>query len=194
MEKDEENDMKCLNCGCETDRFLCENCRTEEILDKVVNDVMNYSTSNKEEYPYIAEVMNDPDYMFNKFNILPQLLQLFDKEKVEYYECIYLSMTTNEATKERTSHYVDTHDFMEDRTQRVLYLMLSKLLLNNLIEFKAWFDRIAETEGLSFELYYLTADYYSKIGDYDISDSMSDKAVEAYNQGRFVHLYKNEYN
>ena len=102
-------------------------------------------------------------------------------------------MTSNEATKEKTAHYIDTHDFMEDRTQRVLYLMLRNLLLRNLIEFKKLFDRIYETEGLSFDLYYVAADYYSKIGDYDISDSMSNKAMEAFGQDRFVYLHKNEY-
>jgi len=185
--------MKCLNCGCETDRFLCESCRTEDILDKVVNDIFDYCSPNKDEYPYIAEVMKDPDYMYNKFDILPQLLQLFDEEKVEYYECLYLSLTKNQATKEKTYHYVETHDLMEDRTQRVLYLMLNKLVLLNLIEFKRWFDRISETEGLSFELYCVAADYYSKIGEYDISDSMSEKAMEAFRQDRFVYYYKKEY-
>ena len=44
--------MKCLNCGKTAETFLCRDCQTTEILDKVFNEIRGYCA----EYPFLADL------------------------------------------------------------------------------------------------------------------------------------------
>ena len=49
--------MKCFNCGNETNEYLCPNCHTEEILDKVFEQIRFYKPEICEN-PYLAEYVD----------------------------------------------------------------------------------------------------------------------------------------
>ena len=37
--------MKCFHCGNETNEYLCAHCRTEEVLDKVFDQIRFYDAA-----------------------------------------------------------------------------------------------------------------------------------------------------
>ena len=46
--------MKCLNCGCASENYLCADCATADILDKIFNEIRFYKPETCEN-PYLSE-------------------------------------------------------------------------------------------------------------------------------------------
>ena len=46
--------MKCLNCGCENDRYICQKCLSLETLNKLFYEIAFYSV-NKCKNPHLIE-------------------------------------------------------------------------------------------------------------------------------------------
>lgn len=79
--------MFCLNCGKENNAYLCEACRTEEILDYIWKQI--YCKIDFCENKYIKELAESLEYPFAYRNCIPDIIKLFDKDIAEYYLCRY---------------------------------------------------------------------------------------------------------
>lgn len=168
--------MRCLNCGKESPALLCADCRTDEILEQVYRQVMYYKPDDEQMSPYVralAESYDDPKAIRQ---FIPDILKLFPENKTEYYYCMYCKGTKNEQFESLALSYMSTHDFTDERTQKILYSLLEFYIPNELIKPQKWCDIIRHTDELIFDMYYKAADYYGKVGDYDIAEELIGRA------------------
>ena len=169
--------MKCLNCGKAADTFLCCDCQTTEILDKIFNEIRFYKPENCEN-PYLIEYVSELSEKYAERDAIPSILELFDSEVSEFYYCQYYRMRRDTRFEDMATAYIQMHELADIRTQDVLYDLIESYIPNDFIKPKKWCEIIAESEGLSCELYAVGAKYFAMIGEYDISDAIANKGLE----------------
>lgn len=183
--------MKCLHCGCENDSFLCLSCRTLDILDKVFNDIRHYNPEACEN-AYLVEYAAGLTEKYAERDIIPQILDLFSEEISEYYYCRYFRMRRDPCTEEVCLAYLKTHDLSDVKTQAVLYDLIDNYIPNDFVKPQKWCELIASTNGLYCELYLIAAKYNGMIGEYDASDALAEKAMQASKNGNLLLFYSPE--
>ena len=179
--------MKCLNCGCASEHYLCDQCASAEILDKIFNEIRFYKPETCAN-PYLAEYAGGLSEKYEERNCIPEILDLFDFEVSEYYYILYFRMRRDPRFEEAAIAYLDVHPFTEEKSQRVLYELLNNYLRNDFIKPQKWCEMIAETDGLCAELYRIAAQFYSMIGEYDLSDQIADKALSYCSRPDYEHF------
>ena len=172
--------MKCLNCGKTAETFLCCDCQTIEILDKVFNEIRFYKPENCEN-PYLIEYAPGLTEKYEERDALPVILNLFDFEISEFYYCQYYRMRRDVRFEDAAVTYLNAHDLTNIRTQNVLYDLIESYIPNDFIKPKKWCETIAESQSLCCELYAVAAKYFAMIGEYDLADSVTEKGIEMCN-------------
>lgn len=168
--------VKCLNCGCENDRYLCDACTTAGILDKVFNEIRFYKPEACKN-PYLAEYTSGLTEKYAERDLLPVILDYFDFEIAEYYYCQYFRMRRDSRFEETAAAYLQTHMLTDVRSQQVLYDLVESYIPNEFIKPKKWCETIAASDDFYCELYAVAAKYFAMIGEYDLADSVADKAL-----------------
>ena len=167
--------MQCLNCGCASEHFLCKQCETIETLDKLFREIRFYKPDTCTN-PYLQTyVANSPESHAER-NIIPELLAQFEPQKTEYYTCMYLLMSRDDRFENSAIRYIQAHDLSDRHTQDVLYSLIKQYIQNNLVAAQKWCHLIVKSDDLCCDLYAAAAKYFSMIGDYDLADTMADKA------------------
>lgn len=167
--------MKCLNCGCASEHFLCKQCETIETLDKLFKEIRFYKPDTCTN-PYLqAYAANSPKSHAER-DIIPELLAQFEPQETEYYTCMYLLMSRDDRFENSAIRYIQAHNLSNQHTQDVLYSLIKQYIQNNLVAAQKWCHLIVKSDDLCCELYAAAAKYFSMIGDYDLADAMADKA------------------
>ena len=167
--------MYCLNCGKESSALICPDCRTEQTLGEIYHDICYF----KEEdclHPYVlkfAHSLQEPDVMRN---YVPKVLGLFDDSVAEYYWCQYYKAVRDPRYENLAISYLNGHSLEEFKSQRILYGLIGYYLPDEFIKPGRWCKLIKDRDDLAFDLYATAADYYSRIGDYDIADQLINRA------------------
>ena len=169
--------MKCLNCGCTSENYLCAACTNEAVLDKIFKEIRFYKPDTCEN-PYLLEFASGLTEKYAEREIIPDILKLFRPEISEFYACQYYRMRRDDRFENAAVTYLNEHDLTEIRTQNVLYDLIDSYIPNDFIKPKQWCELVAETDDLCCELYAVAAKYFAMIGEYDLADSVTDKAVE----------------
>ena len=172
--------MKCLNCGKTAETFLCCDCQTIEILDKVFNEIRFYKPENCEN-PYLIEYASGLTEKYEERDALPVILNLFDFEISEFYYCQYYRMRRDVRFEDAAVTYLNAHDLTNIRTQNVLYDLIESYIPNDFIKPKKWCELVAESNNFCCELYAVAAKYFAIIGEYDLADSVTEKGIEMCN-------------
>lgn len=115
--------MKCLNCGKECTTYLCADCQSPEILEKIFNEVRSYKPETCEN-PYLIEYASGLTDKYAERDCLPDILNLFDKSINAYYYCLYYKMRRDNQFEGFVLTYLNEHDIHDLKTQRVLYELL----------------------------------------------------------------------
>lgn len=158
------------------DTFLCGECQTTQILDKVFSEIRSYKPDTCEN-PYLAEYAAGLTEKYAERNIIPAILELFDAETTEFYYCQYYRMRRDPRFENTAIAYVQTHELSDVHTQNVLYNLIESYIPNDFIKPKMWCNIVTETEGLSCELYAVAAKYFAMIGEYDLADAVTEKGI-----------------
>lgn len=166
--------MKCFCCGTETWEYLCANCRTEEILDRVFEQIRYYKPDTCEN-PYLAEYVATLDEERSERNCIPEILKLFPEEVAEFYRCYYYWFTGNEQFESAAHDYLAKHPWELKKSQIIIYCLLKRYIRNDFIVPRKWCDWISENEEIYCELYALAAMYFAMIAEYDLADQMVDR-------------------
>ena len=172
--------MKCLNCGNMSENYLCDACTNEVVLDKVFNEIRFFKPDTCEN-PYLSELASGFTEKYAERDIIPDILRLFSPEISEFYYCQYYRMRRDAEFENAAVKYLQGHNLTEIRTQNVLYDLIESYIPNDFIKPKQWCELIAETDDLCCELYAIAAKYFAMIGEYDLADSITDKAIELCN-------------
>jgi len=168
--------MKCLNCGQETNLFLCGKCQTEPILDKVFNEIRSFKPDTCTN-PHLLEYASALTEKYEERNCIPEILDLFDFDISEFYYCQYYRMRRDSRFEEAAKAYLAVHNWEDQKSQRVIYDLLESYLREDFVQPRQWCDWIAETNGLCCELYATAAQYDSMVGEYDLADAVTEKAL-----------------
>lgn len=172
--------MKCLNCGNTSDNYLCPECTTLDVLEKIFKEIRYYKAETCEN-PYLLETVSGLSGKHPERNLLPDILNMFDFKISEYYYCWYYYIRKDECFEDAAIAYLNVHDLTDIRTQDILDCLLKSYIPNDFIKPKKWCDFIAETDALCCELYEIAAKYFAMIGEYDMADAVADKGIEICN-------------
>lgn len=178
--------MKCFNCGKETDAYLCPECRTEEILNEIFEQIRFYKPETCEN-PYLAEYVATLTEERAERNCIPAILALFPAETAEYYQCLYYWMRGMEEYEAAAEKYLSTHDWAEVKSQLLISYLLKKYIRNDFVKPRVWCDWIAEADDVCCELYSQAAMYFAMIAEYDLADRMADQGLAC---NRFLYSTK----
>lgn len=174
--------MKCLNCGCTSEHYLCDACTTAGVLNKVFNEIRFYKPETCTN-PYLSELASGRTEKYAERDIIPDILKLFTFDVAEFYYCQYYRMRRDDRFENAAVAYLQTHELMDIRTQNVLYDLIESYIPNDFIKPKKWCEIIVNTEGLCCELYVVAAKYFAMIGEYDLADAVTNKCMELCNEG-----------
>lgn len=168
--------MKCLNCGCTSDRYLCSDCTTADVLDTIFKQIRYYNPDTCQN-PYLAEFASGLTEKYAERDIIPDILDQFDFETAEFYYCLYYKIRKDARFEGAAVSYLQTHALTHIHTQNVMHDLIESYLPNDFIKPKRWCEIIAETDGLSGELYAIAAKYFAMIGEYDVADAVTEKGM-----------------
>ena len=168
--------MKCLNCGKVTGNYLCGDCQTPQILDKIFSEI-RFFTPESCTNSNLLEYASGLSERYAERAIIPDILSLFDNEVTDFYYCQYYKMCKDSRLEEMATTYLNTHSITEIRTQNVLYDLIESYIPNDFVKPMKWCNIISETENLCCELYAVAAKYYAMIGEYDAADAVTEKAL-----------------
>ena len=178
--------MKCLNCGKEANEYLCNSCRSEEILDRVIEQIRFFKPDVCEN-DFLAEYAVSLREDQSVRDSIPNVLRLFSNEISEYYYCLYYGMCRKEEFEQATEAYLSKHNWSEKRSQTIIDYLLRNYIRNDFVKPRAWCDWIAGADGIYCELYLHAAMYYAMIAEYDLADRMADEGLSC---DRFLYSSK----
>ena len=153
---------------------------TEDILDKIFQEIRFYNPETCEN-PYLAEYASELTEKYAERDILPSILETFDFEIAEYYYCQYFKMRRDDRLEEYATAYLEKGSLKDRKYQNVLYDLIDSYLPNEFEKPQKWCQMIVEGEQLCCELYAVAAKYYAMIGEYDIADEVTQKALNLCN-------------
>ncbi len=169
--------MKCLNCVCTSDRYLCSDCTTTDVLDEMIKQILFYRPDTCQN-PYLVEFASGLTEKYAERDIIPDILGQFDFETAEFYYCRYYKICKDARFEEAAVSYLQTHALTHIHTQRVMHDLIESYLPNDFIKPKRWCEIIAETDDLCCELYAIAAKYFAMIGEYDTADSLTKTGMD----------------
>ena len=174
--------MKCLNCGRETEQYVCAECQKEDIWSNVLWAVYFYD-EEKCENEHIKAYMNTFEDIETAKGSILEILRSLSKEDQEYYYCKYAKYANSEDFEQVTVNYLNSHKEWNVRKQLILKLLLGWYGIDDLITPEKWYEVIERTIGLYADIYYMAADYRAKVGDYDLSEKLLKKVLKMCNDG-----------
>lgn len=180
--------MRCFNCGKVATTPLCDDCQSPEILEKTFNEIRFYKPETCEN-PYLLEFASGRTERYAERDIIPTILELFDFEISEFYYCQYFRMRRDSRFEESAVAYLETHELADIRTQNVLYDLIESYIPNDFIKPKKWCGIVFKNDNLVCELYAVAAKYYAMVGEYDLADAVTDKALAICNNGNPKFLF-----
>lgn len=185
--------MKCLNCGCENENFLCTNCISEDVLHSIFDELMHYNPELCK-HDFLREYVETFETFGAARDCIPNMLLLFDKSVSEYYYCRYYKAIRDDKFEESAINYLNTHMMPDIKKQFVLYDLLGLYLRNDFVKPRKWCEYIKDTDNLCCELYYNTAQFFAMVGDYDLADKVISKALAYCNDNNYENflLYSRE--
>lgn len=114
-------------------------------------------------------------------NTIPDIIRTFSKEDKEYFYSIYANRAKLNNFENIAINYLDDYKEWTYRKQNILKLLLGWYGVDDLIAPEKWYEVIESTDGLFCDLYYMAADYRSKVGDYDLSEKLLKKVFSMCN-------------
>lgn len=182
--------MKCLKCGNQTEKMLCEQCMDEMTLKEIFFELL-YFREDRCENEYVMNFVNEVGGKECVREYIPALLELFDDDVSEYCWCKYFNIIKDDRYEESAINYIENHSVKDADCQKTLRDLLAYYIPADYEAVEKWCEIVRKEDGLCFELYSDVIKYYSCIGDYDIADELIEKLRnyvqnESYNEFFYV--------
>ena len=168
--------MYCLHCGTASQELLCENCRTQEILEEIFYGILHYQAETCENGALrtYVESFAPPAKARSCF---PELFALLDEKAAEFCLCHYHGWIHDPDFEGEAVEYLSGHRAWDWRRQRILHDLFKLYLRNDFVKPLKWCEEIRKTDGLTAELYEDAAQFYAFIAEYDLADALADKIL-----------------
>lgn len=185
--------MKCLNCGAENKDYLCDKCCNEINLDKIFNEILSFEPE-KCQNRVLRDYSKQFDDTYKIRDCIPKILDKFDLSISEYYYCKYYRATRNEKFEETAIKYLEEHKDFNNKTQIVMCDLIYHYLRNDFIKPQKWCNIVEQNDNAYIELYNVSSEFFSMIGDYDKSEAIINKATKLINEKKARFIFSNEEN
>lgn len=177
----------CVNCGTETDGYLCSQCSSSVDLENLCGTILEYKIGSGEN-PLWDQIASGLSNMYNFRNVIFAIADELPSPRREYWKILSLSgMNANVPKDSRPWLYEINKQIsgMEGLTgmekNRIKGIVLGALFMDYQYEAA---DNLAgellEEEELPRQAYYNLADFYSKTRRYDEADDAMDAAEKLY--------------
>ena len=166
--------MQCLNCGRDSQSCLCEACRSQDILDKIIMEILYYKEDTCEN-EFLRSFMQRFENPKDARDDIPELLRLFEDETAAFSRCRYDAVLKRPSFEQEARAYLNTHPDWDWRRQWILLDLLRSYARNDFVKPRKWCDEILQTDGLSAELYESAAQYYGFVAEYDLAERAAEK-------------------
>lgn len=180
--------MKCLNCGNETNLYLCNECNKNEVIENVIEKVFSYKKETCENN-YLIELMDSMEN--DKYACILKLLENYTGKYKDYYYCRFLKGTKDPAYEETAINSLKDKDILETQNQLLLLNLLNFYIREDYVKPEKWCDQILSKDNLFMELYYIAAEFYSMVAEYDKSKYLIDKMNNLLNNYEAIFSNKN---
>lgn len=180
--------MKCLNCGNETNLYLCNECNKNEVIENVIEKVFSYKKETCENN-YLIELMDSIEN--DKYACILKLLENYTGKYKDYYYCRFLKGTKDPAYEETAINSLKDKDILETQNQLLLLNLLTFYIREDYVKPEKWCDQIISKDNLFMELYYIAAEFYSMVAEYDKSKYLIDKMNNLLNNSEAIFSNKN---
>ena len=180
--------MKCLNCGNETNLYLCNECNKNEVIENVIEKVFSYKKETCENN-YLIELMDSIEN--DKYACILKLLENYTGKYKDYYYCRFLKGTKDPAYEETAINSLKDKDILETQNQLLLLNLLNFYIREDYVKPEKWCDQIISKDNLFMELYYIAAEFYSMVAEYDKSKYLIDKMNNLLNNSEAIFSNKN---
>lgn len=180
--------MKCLNCGNETNLYLCNECNKNEVIENVIEKVFSYKKETCENN-YLIELMDSIEN--DKYACILKLLENYTGKYKDYYYCRFLKGTKDPAYEETAINSLKDKDILETQNQLLLLNLLNFYIREDYVKPEKWCDQIISKDNLFMELYYIAAEFYSMVAEYDKSKFLIDKMNNLLNNYEAIFSNKN---
>ena len=180
--------MKCLNCGNETNLYLCNECNKNEVIENVIEKVFSYKKETCENN-YLIELMDSMEN--DKYACILKLLENYTGKYKDYYYCRFLKGTKDPAYEETAINSLKDKDILETQNQLLLLNLLNFYIREDYVKPEKWCDQIISKDNLFMELYYIAAEFYSMVAEYDKSKYLIDKMNNLLNNSEAIFSNKN---
>lgn len=182
--------MKCLNCGSKFDFYLCNNCCNDKTIEKIVEIVFNYN-KDKCENLYLIDFFESVSEDTEKKDCILKLLEKYNGIYKEYYFCKLLKLTKDKCYEETAINCLSGKDISDNSNQLILLDLLNYYLRDDFVKPEKWCNLIISKDNLFMELYYIAAEFFSMIAEYDKSKNLLEKMKEIINNSNYyVFAYK----
>ena len=166
--------MQCLNCGRDSQSCLCEACRSQDILDKIIMEILYYKDDTCEN-EFLRSFMHGFENPRDARTRIPELLSLFDEETAAFSRCRYDAILKQPGFEQEALAYLDTHPDWDWRRQWITLDLLRSYARVDFVKPRPWCDEILKMGGLSAELYESAAQYYGFVAEYDLAEQAAEK-------------------
>ncbi len=166
--------MKCFNCGAETEEFLCENCLKEDVLKKIIPQLL-YAREDSCDNEFIREYASQYDEIKKVVECVPKILSKFPDSVSSFFYCRYYSITKDPLFEEKAIEYINSHDNYDIKKQNIIYDLIRFYGRDDYEKPKYWCDLALNKSQSTVELCGAIAEYYSMVGEYDLAEKALSK-------------------
>ncbi|SFQ09324.1 DNA polymerase-3 subunit alpha [Lachnospiraceae bacterium XBB1006] len=182
--------MKCLICGQESHKYICDSCKDKTDIDELCNEVVAYIPGllrSSRMKPLWEEIAGNFERKEEFARIAYELADELGTPRKEYQKIhslagkkIYVAKKDRELLYKNFS-MIDGNKIPDKEMARVEGLMLSALVGDyKYSEAENFVDSILEKDDIPWQAYYAIADFYNKTRRYDTVEKIMETAIEKY--------------
>ena len=187
----------CLNCGKETDGYLCDQCRGQVDLEELCGRIMAYRPGIGENaiWDGIAAGMEKP-YAFR--DVVLTIAEDLPSPRKEYWAAICYAGNGANVRKDSREWLYETYERIKtqeglnrEEVNRIKGMVLGALFMDYRYEdAEVLAGELLEEKELPTQGYYNLADFYSKTRRYDEADDAINGAKEVYGEELIDTVFK----
>lgn len=201
----------CVNCGKETRRCLCDDCREEVDIEQLCLDIISYKPgkmvdeNNPESEKYMNRIWESIaeklEYKSHLKSIVFELTDALEEIRKNYIRVRCIGGGSTVASYSRNWIYEKCKELLEhDRLSQYEKLVIKEILLRTYLGDALFFEadklvgQLIQGEKIPLKNYITAGDFYTKTRRYDIAETIFCDGLRAYPHAFYLDSQREENN
>lgn len=192
-----ENGMKCFSCGKENDFYICESClRNNNYIEKVLNQLFLPKFNERDNININLYFKSFKNIYEERNKVINEVLNKYYGDKKDFYKCRFLNIIKSDEFEVEAIKYLksSTTTILSKDGQILLSSLLYSYLRKDFTKPLEWCKLILNSDDMYIELYNVAAEYFSMVGEYDLSESLINKAMSYMENDSCSFIFSNKEN